>query len=67
MADGAQRAHQRQPIQTGQHAIDDEDVVGFAHGLRKPVTAVDERFDDVPFLGEALRDVGRRLGIVFDD
>ena len=52
LADGAQRAHQRQAVESRQHAIDDDDVVGLAHGLREPVAAVAERLDDVSFLGE---------------
>ena len=67
LTDGAQRAHQRQSVETGQHAIDDKDIVGLAHGLGEPLTAIAERFDDVPLLGEALRDVGRRLAIVLHD
>ena len=42
---------QRQPVDAGQHAVDDQHVVLLAGGAEQPVAAVGGAVDDVPVLG----------------
>ena len=67
VTDRPQRTHQRQTVEAGKHAIDDQDVVGFAHRLGKTIASIVQGLDDMALLGEAVGDVGGGFGIVFDD
>src|SRR5262245_61651231 len=67
LADAAQRPHEVEPVDTREHAVDDDDVVVLGGRLKQAVPAIGEVVDRVTFLGQSLADVRRRVHVVFND
>jgi hypothetical protein len=66
MARGAQRLDDRQTVEPGQHAVDDDEIEWLAGGEIESVPAVGRVLDSEAGLIEPLDQVGRGLLIVFD-
>ena len=64
---GAQRAHDRQAVEPGEHPIDDDHVVAGVEGEQQPFLPVAGVVDHVPRLFEPLADEAGGLRIVFDE
>lgn len=58
---------QGETVGTRQHAVDDDQVIGFSGGEEKPIAAVGRLVYDVPVLLESGGDVVGRFAIVLDD
>ncbi len=67
MAGRAQMLHQAQAVDAGQHAIDDQRVERLARGAQQARAAVGRDLGAVAALAQALGEVFRRIGVVFDD
>ena len=63
----AQRLHQRQTVEIGQHPVHDEHVIGLRHRLAQRVPARAQVIDRVAFFGQAAGDEIGGGGIVFYD
>ena len=66
MALGAQRLDDRQTVESGQHAVDDDDIEWLAGSEKQSVPAVGRVLDVEAGLPEPLDQIGRGLFIVFD-
>jgi len=62
----AQRLDDRQTVESGQHAVDDDEIAWLAGGEIESVPAVGRVLDIEAGLIEPLDQVGRGLFIVFD-
>ena len=65
-AGAAQGPDEPEPVEAGQHAVDDQHVVGFAGRQHQAGLAVGSVIDRVAMLLQAARDVGGGLGVVLD-
>ena len=63
----AQRTDQREPVKTRQHAVDHQDVITAALGHGVAFQTVTGMVGDMAGLAEGLGQIGRSLGIIFDD
>lgn len=61
-----QRPYQRQPVQSRDHAIDHQHIIGRSRGLKQPGGAIGQHIADMAMLGQAARDVLGGRGIVLD-
>jgi len=62
----AQGADDSQSVKAGKHPVDDQGVIVRAGGHEQPLPAVIRVIDDRTDLAEGLLQVGRHLGVVFD-
>src|SRR5262249_3611330 len=63
----AQRANDRQTVELGQHAIDDQHVILAVERVGESLLAVGRQVGDMPDLAECLRQIVGGVAIVFDD
>jgi hypothetical protein len=67
VARAANRLDDGQPIQTGQHPVNDDDIVAPGCGQHQAVSPVTGVVRNVSTAPQTVQDVGRRLGVVLDD
>ena len=63
----AQGPDHRQPVELGQHAVDDQHVVLAVERLREPFLAVGGEVGHMPDLAEGLDQIVGGIAVVFDD
>src|SRR5258708_1334025 len=65
-AGAADRLHDTDAVEPGQHAVDDHEVVGLASGVKESVAPVRRVLDDMPVLLQAADEISRGLPVVLD-
>lgn len=63
----AQRANQREPVEPRQHTVDDQHVITAAFGHGITFQTIRGMVGDMADLAQRLGQIGRSLGIIFDD
>ena len=63
----AQRRDDRQPVDTGQHAVDDHGVEGVVRRTLEPLAALCRQIDAVPALGQPSDQVIGCFAVIFDN